>query len=107
MNILFLFTGLGIGAALASLVWLILTRPRKLSPEATERINRIFAETAAQEIKPEIIKPRGIDDKAGALDALRWIMDVGMKNGTMISGSCLYFTGISLIEWVERQIDKE
>jgi hypothetical protein len=108
MSKLFLLIACGIGAILGSLVtfWLE-RRPRKPSPEAIERTNLIYAEIAAEEIEPELITPRGIDDKAGALDALRWIMDVGKKSGTMIPGSCLYFTGLSLAEWIQRQIDKE
>jgi hypothetical protein len=39
----------------------IQNRPRKLSPEALEGINRIFAEAAAAEVKPENVLPRTSD----------------------------------------------
>jgi hypothetical protein len=58
MSKLVLLAVFGIGAVIGSLVTLWFERrPRKLSPEAIERINRFYAETAAREIKPEIILP--------------------------------------------------
>jgi hypothetical protein len=51
MSMLFLLAVFGIGAVVGSLVtfWLE-RRPRKLSPKAIGRMNRIYAEIAAQEI---------------------------------------------------------
>jgi hypothetical protein len=58
MSKLVLLAAFGIGAVIGSLVTLWFERrPRKLSPEALERINRIYAEIADQEIVPEIILP--------------------------------------------------
>jgi hypothetical protein len=58
MSKLFLLAVFGIGAVVGSLVTLWFDRrPRKLSPEAIERMNRIYAEIAGQEIKPELILP--------------------------------------------------
>jgi hypothetical protein len=61
MNIVFLLVAFVIGAALGSVAtaW-IESRPRKLSPEALERINRLYAEAIAADgqVEPENVLPK-------------------------------------------------
>jgi hypothetical protein len=62
MSTLFLLAAFVIGAVLGSLVTLRIERwPRKLSPEALERINRIYAEAAAIKVEPEFVLPKTSD----------------------------------------------
>jgi hypothetical protein len=64
MSIALLLSVFAIGAVLGSAAsaW-IKSRPRKLSPEALERVNRIYAEAmaAAGQVEPENVLPKTSD----------------------------------------------